>query len=85
MVFAADGGAYKYTAGSVVMLCRPCHGDFPGDVIRRAVECGASEIWYVGLAKNVANDLYGHRSRFKCALRGAGEDGEDVYVMEVSR
>lgn len=76
---SADGGAFAYRPGSVVMLCRPCHGSFPERVVSRAVERGAS-VWYVGLERNVADDL--DVSRFEVKLFGAGEDGENVWVME---
>lgn len=78
-VTVADGGVFDYERGSVVMLCRPCHGDFPERVIRRALACDC-DVWYVGLAKNRAEDLRGFR--FKKVLAKAGEQGEAVYVKE---
>lgn len=79
---SADGGALSYRRGSVVMLCRPCHGDFPGRVVRCAVESGA-EVWYVGLDRNVEDDV--DVELFSVQLCGAGEDGEKVWVMPVTK
>lgn len=83
LVVPADGTAFRYPPGSVAMICRPCHGEFPSLVVRRAVECGVHAVWYVGLPKNVAADLYGFRSRFKVALTKAGKQGEKVYAMVI--
>lgn len=81
LVLPADGTTFHYPRGSIAMLCRPCHGEFPSLAVKRAVECGVSAVWYVGLPKNAANDLHGFRSRFKIALTKAGKGGEKVYAM----
>lgn len=79
----ADGEGYEYVRGSVVMLCRPCHGDFVGEVISQAIRCRASAILYVGLKKNFFPDLDVHLLKFKKALTGAGLEGEDVLQWKL--
>lgn len=74
--------AYHYKEESVVMICRPCHGEFSEQVIFQAARCHARFIMYVGLEKNFRNDLGPHFSSFKLALKGAGLEGESVLVWE---
>jgi len=74
----ADGESYDYRPGSVVMLCRPCHGDFVVQVISHAISCGVAAILYVGLKKNFADDLGAYLPKFKRSLAGAGLEGEAV-------
>lgn len=75
----ADGTTYPYTASSVVVLCRPCHGEFTMEVVRQAVARRVGDVLYVGLEKNVEADLGEYASRFEKMLDGAGEDGEKVW------
>lgn len=77
-VVIADGESYEYRPGSVVMLCRPCHGSFVTQVVSHAIYRGAATVLYVGLRKNFADDLGARLSQFKRALTGAGLEGEDV-------
>ena len=80
-VINADGTALGYAKGSIVMICRPCHGNFAEDVVARAIECGAPKVIYVGLVRNVAEDLDEYLLRFKEAGIKAGRDGEKVWVL----
>jgi len=80
-VLIADGSAYDYDKGSIVMLCRPSHGLFATDVIGRALECGASKVLYVELERNAETDLNEYLPRFKKSVPHAGEDGEWVWVL----
>jgi hypothetical protein len=85
------GSACGYRRGSVVMLCRPCHGSFIEMVFRQAVMCKAGTLVYVGKQSNVAGDLGGWRYRgknpariqFKKMLSNAGKDGEHVWVANL--
>ena len=79
-ILRADAGTFPYERGSVVMLCRPCHGDFPWRTIAQAARCGAA-VWYVGLDKNVKVDLP-RPAEFVMVMAGAGESGECVWSME---
>jgi uncharacterized UPF0146 family protein len=78
----ADGESYRYERDSVVMVCRPCHGQFTEQVIEQASRCGAATFLYAGLKKNVENDLGVYLDQFKLALSGAGRDGEGVWVAQ---
>ena len=82
-VLVADGETYSYEAGSVVMVCRPCHGEFMERVIERAILCKASAILYVGLEKNVEIDLGRHMAKFTMALPGAGLEDEKVWTWRL--
>jgi hypothetical protein len=81
-VLIADGSAFDYEKGSIVMLCRPNHGPLATDVIGRALECGASNVLYVGLERNAEADLGEYLPRFKKAVPHAGEEGEWVWVLD---
>lgn len=81
----ADGESYDYKPGSVVMLCRPCHGNFTEEVVAQAVRCGASAILYVGLEKNFENDLGAYLPKFQKSLSGAGLEDECVLVWTRKR
>lgn len=74
-----DATDYDYRMEPIVLMCRPCHGPFVEAVIHRALFKRARGIVYVGLPKNVANDLGSFRKYFKCVLRKAGAEGESVY------
>ena len=80
-VESVDGTSCGYRKGSVVMLCRPCHGDFASDVIEQAIRCKAGAIVYVGLKENSNIDLAEYRKYFKMKMRNVGADNERVYVM----
>jgi hypothetical protein len=76
-----DGTSYKFKANSLVMLCRPCHGMFPEATIENAIRRKA-DIMYVGLAKNVKNDLGDYYRKFKKVLSNVGEDKENIWVYQ---
>lgn len=78
----ADGECYPYEFGSIVMICRPCHGLFTEEVVSQAIECNAARILYVGLDRNVHMDLGSFYDRFSPAFSKAGKDGETVWVMK---
>ena len=82
-VTMADGTAFPYEKGSVVMLCRPCHGAFAQDVIDRAVECGVHSVLYVGLDRNVEDDLFDYYEKFSRESANVGEDGEAIWRMRL--
>jgi len=76
-----DGTSYPFKANSLVMLCRPCHGMFPEATIENAIRRKA-DIMYVGLTKNVKNDLGDFFRKFKKVLSKAGADGEHVWLYQ---
>lgn len=75
----ADGTSFDYRPDSTVMLCRPSHGLFPVGTVDRAIDCGVRRVLYVGLSRNVENDLGKYRRRFRRVLTRAGKDGEGIY------
>jgi hypothetical protein len=78
----ADATNYPFKSGSLVMICRPCHGPFVESTIARALERKAGTIMYVGLTKNVKNDLGFYYRRFKKVAKSVGEDGEHIWVYQ---
>lgn len=80
----ADATNFFYDAGSIVMLCRPCHGWFTADVIERAIERKCFSILYIGKVQNVDMDLGGYRNSFRHALSHAGKEDEMVWEFNLS-
>lgn len=81
-VHITDATTFDYTFGYIVTCCRPNHGGWAYDAMRRALLVGA-KVYYVGLAKNLEadwHDLCGWDIR-----RGIGADGENCYAMDLSR
>ncbi len=78
----ANGASYDYESGSVVMVCRPCHGIFVECVIERAWECGVKEILYVGLRKNVRDDLGPYIDDSQLVAGVFGQDGERIWIVK---
>ena len=68
-----------YSVGSV-MICRPCHGPFTEAVIRQALGLGVHEAAYVGLERNLEDDL-GDLTPSHASLMGAGQDEESVWIV----
>jgi len=64
------------------ILCRPCHGDFPGDVVVHALENGVPKILYVGLTRNIERDLSGLMGIYKMEIAPffVGKD-EEIAVL----
>lgn len=81
-VTRADGRLYPYQKRSVVMMCRPCHGDFVQDVFLHALQQDVSTLIYVGLERNLEKDLGGLKPHFRLALTDIGESGENAWVLE---
>ena len=84
-VHMADGTDFPYTPDSVVMLCRPCHGGFAEQVIEQALSCGVGVILYVGLERNVEDDLGDLYHAFKVVATEVGKEGESIWRMDVKR
>lgn len=82
-VVIANGVAFNYAPGGVVLLCRPCHGPFVEAVVRRAVRRQARAVVYVGLPKNKRGDLGAFARRFRLAATGVGKEGERMYLLDL--
>lgn len=78
----ANSLIYDFGADSVVMFCRPCHGLFVLSTIDNAIQCGVATILYIGLDKNVNDDL-GFEYDFDCVCNDVGEDGENIWRYDV--
>jgi len=86
-VIQADSTEYQFEKNSVVMLCRPCHEDgFVRNTILRALNCGVRAIVYVGLQRNVRQDLGGYYRKFvKRRIRNIGHADERIWEMKIDR
>lgn len=78
----ADGASYEYHPGSIVLICRPCHGYFPEFVVQQAFESRVTNIIYIGFEKNLENDLGKYSKDFKLAATEVGEDGESLWLCK---
>jgi hypothetical protein len=78
----ANSLIYNFVPGSVVMFCRPCHGLFVLSTIDNAIACGVSIFLYVGLGKNVNDDL-GYDYPFNMVCGNVGSDEEDIWRYDV--
>ena len=86
-VIEANSIEYQFEKDSVVMLCRPCHEDgFVRNTILRALNCGVRAIVYVGLQRNVRQDLGGYYRKFvKRRIRNIGHADERIWEMKIDR
>ena len=80
-----DATSMEFAKDSVIMMCRPCHGNFPGMVMESAIESSARWFVYVGLEKNVYEDLGCFVAGFEDISAGnLGEDGEVGIIFDLS-
>jgi hypothetical protein len=86
-VLQADSTIYPFERDALMMLCRPCHDDrFVRKTVLRALSSGARTVIYVGLQRNVRQDLGAHYKQFtKRRIRNIGHADEEVWEMSVSR
>jgi hypothetical protein len=76
----ANAMSYDYTAKSVLLFCRPCHGYFVESSIQQGIAREAKAFLYAGLPKNVDYDLGTWRRNFTSIKRNVGVEGESLYV-----
>ena len=86
-VIKADSTTYPYDKNAVAMLCRPCHEDgFVRKTILRALNSGVRTVIYVGLHRNVRQDLGGYYREFtKRRIKGIGHADERIWELRISR
>ncbi len=86
-VIQADSTTYPFEKDAVVMLCRPSHDNgFVLKTVLRALTCGVRTVIYVGLQRNVRQDLGGYYKQFtKRRIRNIGHADEGIWEMSVSR
>lgn len=58
---------------------------FAEQVIERAIERKASTVLYVGLHRNVADDLGDYLPRFKEVAKNVGNDNESIWRMNLGK
>jgi SAM-dependent methyltransferase len=85
-VIKADAAEYAFEKGSVLLFCRSCHNGFVVKTITRGILCGVADIVYVGLTKNLEDDLGSLHDRFtKRRVGMVGHSGECVWELNVKR
>jgi hypothetical protein len=80
-ILIADSIDFPFSPTVWPIICRPCHDGFAELTFENAFKAGAGGI-YVGLTKNVENDLGDQRRRFKCMLGTVGEEGERLWFAK---
>jgi hypothetical protein len=77
---------YQFEKGSVLLFCRPCHNGFVEKTLTKAIMCGVADIVYVGLTKNLEDDLGSLHERFaKRRIGMVGHSDEQVWDLNVKR
>jgi hypothetical protein len=85
-VIKADSTQFPFEKDSVVMFCRPSHSGFVEKTLTKAIQSHVSHILYVGLTKNLQDDLGSIHDRFTKRRAGAvGHSGEQVWELNVKR
>jgi hypothetical protein len=85
-VIKADSAEYQFEKDSVVLICRPCHNGFVVKTLTRGILCGVADVVYVGLTKNLEDDLGSLHDRFTKRRVGlVGHSGERVWELNVER
>jgi hypothetical protein len=77
-----DARTYPFKRDSVVVIARPCHSTWVVDTIKQACKREVREIVYIGLPKNVKDDLDDLRHLFKKEVSKVGEDGESLWRFQ---
>lgn len=85
-VIKADGTQYQFEKGSVLLFCRPCHNGFVEKTLTKGIMCGVADIVYVGLTKNLEDELGPIHDRFtKRRIGMVGHSDERVWDLNVKR
>jgi hypothetical protein len=81
-VLIRDALEFSYKFNMCVVACRPSHDGWVYDAFKEALS-RASWVFYVGLEKNVAEDLMDLRRHV--VFRDAGEEGEHCWEVSLPR
>jgi hypothetical protein len=85
-VIKADSTKYVFERGSVLLFCRPCHNGFVERTVAKAIGSRVAAIVYVGLTKNLEDDLGSLHDRFtKRRVGMVGHSDERVWDLNVGR
>ena len=78
-----DAVDFPYPENPLVIIARPCRGDWIHQVIKKVVE-NNGEVLYVGLQKHYEEDLEPLESRYllEKLYDNAGDDGEYIYSIK---
>ena len=80
----ANACTFDYPQGSAVLLCRPCHGSFPGWVLEQAEWCKCSFFIYVGKGGSIEDDLgCDFLDRSVTVTHDVGEEGELMAALDL--
>ena len=83
-VVRGDSTQHQFEKGSVLLFCRPCHNGFVEKTLSRGILCGVADIVYVGLTKNLQDDLGSLHDRFaKRRIGVVGHSDERVWELNV--
>ena len=77
-----DSTTFQYPKGALVIITRPCRGNWIIGTIERAISCGCKVV-YVGISEHYEEDIEPLKDKFcvKHIMSNAGEDGEDFYMI----
>jgi len=79
-VHQLDAMEFQYADRSIIIMARPCHGDWIAHLIGKVFNvCGC--FYYIGLRKNVKTDLQGWLESAELVYKNAGKDKEVVYCI----
>jgi hypothetical protein len=83
-VFQVDASEFPFPKNAVPIMARPCHSDWVEETVWNALKT-APYMLYVGLEKNLVEDLgnLGPGYKWEKVLEGAG--AEDEMVIKISR
>ena len=85
-VVQGDSTEYQFEKDSVAMFCRPLHSGFVEKTLTKAIQSDVSHILYVGLTKNLQNDLGSIHDKFtKRRVGVVGNSDERVWELNVGR
>ena len=74
---------YNYPDNAILMFCRPCHGYFVESILHKANNVGL--IVYVGLKKNVEDDLGPYFEKFTQVHKDTviGSEDEKIWIWKI--
>jgi len=76
-----DAETFKYPDNSVMLIARPCHGDFAYSAIMHALQTTVKTAIYVGLEHNVERDLTEIPYLGKIVEKGVGKEKEIIIEL----
>lgn len=79
-VIIMDALHMPYNESLWALICRPNHDGWCEDVARKALEAGA-KVLYVGLERNVEDDLGDLMFNVETVYTDVGQDGEAMFVL----